>query len=226
LSKSTGLLEQFLGHEFTDRALLQQALTHRSAGSRNNERLEFLGDAVLGGVIAEDLYRRYPQAREGELSRLRSILVRRESLADIAHTLDVGQYLTLGAGERRSGGHHRDSILSDAVEALLGAIYLDSGFSACKACILALFEDKLAALSEVAFLKDAKTRLQEYLQSRQKALPEYAVASVSGQAHAQFFKVTCIISDVDVPPTSGQGGSRRHAEQQAAERMLAQLEVA
>ena len=225
MNHPTGLLEQSLGHEFTDRALLQQALTHRSAGSRNNERLEFLGDAVLGSVIAEELYRRYPQAREGELSRLRSTLVRRESLTDIAHGLNVGQYLMLGAGERRSGGHHRDSILSDAVEALLGALYLDSDFSACKVCILALFEEKLASLSDVAFLKDAKTRLQEYLQSRQKALPEYTVASVSGQAHAQFFKVTCAVNDVDVPATSGQGGSRRHAEQQAAERMLAQLEA-
>lgn len=225
MNKSTGLLEKMLGHEFADRALLQQALTHRSAGSRNNERLEFLGDAILGGVIAEELYRRYPQASEGKLSRLRSRLVRRESLTDIAHGLDVGQYLMLGPGERRSGGHHRDSILSDAVEALLGAVCLDSGFDACKGCILALFENKLAALPQVTFLKDAKTRLQEYLQSRQKSLPEYAVASVSGEAHAQFFEVTCLISDVDVPATSGQGGSRRQAEQQAAERMLAQLDA-
>ena len=225
MNQATGLLEKLLGHEFSDRALLQQALTHRSAGSRNNERLEFLGDAVLGGVIADELYRRYPKASEGKLSRLRSRLVRRESLTDIAHTLDVGQYLILGTGERRSGGHHRDSILSDAVEALLGAVYLESGFDVCKACILALFDVKLASLSEVVFLKDAKTRLQEYLQSRQKALPEYAVTSVSGEAHAQFFKVTCSVNDAGVTPTSGEGGSRRHAEQQAAERMLAQLQV-
>jgi ribonuclease-3 len=225
LSQATGLLEKLLGHEFSDRALLQQALTHRSAGSRNNERLEFLGDAVLGGVIADELYRRYPKASEGKLSRLRSRLVRRESLTDIAHTLDVGQYLILGAGERRSGGHHRDSILSDAVESLLGAVYLESGFDVCKACILALFEAKLVSLSEVAFLKDAKTRLQEYLQSRQKALPEYAVTTVSGEAHAQFFKVTCSVNDAEVTPTSGEGGSRRQAEQQAAKRMLAQLQV-
>jgi ribonuclease-3 len=225
LNKSTGLLEKALGHEFTDRALLQQALTHRSAGSRNNERLEFLGDAILGGVVAEELYRRYSQASEGKLSRLRSRLVRRESLTDIAQLLDVGQYLTLGPGERRSGGHHRDSILSDAVEALFGAVYLDGGFAVCKRCILALFEEKLSSLPHVAFLKDAKTRLQEYLQSRQKSLPEYAVTSISGEAHAQFFKVSCMISDFDVPATSGQGGSRRQAEQQAAERMLAQLDT-
>ena len=225
MSQSTGLLEKRLGHEFSDRVLLQQALTHRSVGSRNNERLEFLGDAVLGCVIAGELYRRYPNASEGKLSRLRSRLVRRESLTDIAHTLDIGQYLILGVGERRSGGHHRDSILSDAVEALLGAVYLESGFDVCKACILALFEDKLTSLPEVAFLKDAKTRLQEYLQSRQKALPEYAVTTVSGEAHAQYFKVTCVVSDVEVTPASGEGGSRRQAEQQAAERMLAQLQV-
>lgn len=217
------MLERMLGHEFTDQALLQQALTHRSAGSRNNERLEFLGDAVLGCVIAEELFRRYQPAREGELSRLRSTLVRRESLTDIAHSLDIGQYLTLGAGERRSGGHHRESILSDAVEALLGAVFLDAGFAACRECILTLFEDKLGLLSEVAFLKDAKTRLQEYLQSRQKTLPEYSVTSVSGAAHAQSFTVTCTVSDVDVPSVVGSGTSRRQAEQQAAELMLEQL---
>lgn len=225
MSKSTGLLEKLLGHEFADRALLQQALTHRSAGNRNNERLEFLGDAILGAVIAAELYRRHPKASEGKLSRLRSRLVRRESLTDIARALDVGQYLTLGVGERRSGGHRRDSILSDAVEALLGAIYLESGFAACKVCILALFEAKLDALPDVVFLKDAKTRLQEYLQSRQKALPEYVVSTVSGEAHAQFFKVTCAVTDLEATPTSGEGGSRRQAEQQAAERMLAQLQV-
>lgn len=225
MNRSTDQLEKTLGYVFTDRDLLQQALTHRSAGSRNNERLEFLGDALLGGIIAEELYRRHPQASEGKLSRLRSRLVRRESLTDIACTLDVGQFLRLGPGERRSGGHHRDSILSDAVEALLGAVYLDGGFHVCRGCILALFEDKLASLPHVAFLKDAKTRLQEYLQSRQKTLPEYAVTSISGEAHARFFKVTCDIGDADVPATSGQGSSRRQAEQQAAERMLIQLDA-
>ena len=180
MNKSTRLLEESLGHEFSDRALLQQALTHRSAGSHNNERLEFLGDAILGAVIAEDLYSRYPQASEGELSRLRSRLVRHESLTDIARALDIGQHLSLGGGERRSGGHQRDSILSDAVEAVLGAVYLDKGFDACKTCILVLFKDKLGSLSEIEFLKDAKTRLQEYLQSRQLALPEYVVDGETG----------------------------------------------
>jgi ribonuclease-3 len=224
LNKSTRLLEESLGHEFSDRALLQQALTHRSAGSHNNERLEFLGDAILGAVIAEELYRRYPKAREGELSRLRSRLVRRETLTEIARVLDIGQYLSLGGGERRSGGHHRDSILSDAVEAVLGAVYLDRGFAACKTCILTLFEGRLGSLSEIEFLKDAKTRLQEYLQSRQLALPEYAVVNESGRAHARSFQVTCTLVGVDLAPTQGHGSSRRHAEQQAAERMLAALE--
>ena len=225
MKKSTSLLEQSLGHEFSERALLQQALTHRSAGSHNNERLEFLGDAILGAVIAEDLYRRYPQASEGELSRLRSRLVRRESLTDIARVLDIGEHLSLGGGERRSGGHHRDSILSDAVEAVLGAVYLDRGFDACKACILVLFKDKLESLSKIEFLKDAKTRLQEYLQSRQLDLPEYVVVDESGKAHARSFRVTCSVQGFDLAPTEGQGSSRRHAEQQAAERMLAQLEL-
>ena len=224
MRKSTRPLEESLGHEFSDRSLLQQALTHRSAGSHNNERLEFLGDAILGAVIAEDLYRRYPQAREGELSRLRSRLVRRESLTGIGHALDIGQYLSLGGGERRSGGHHRGSILSDAVEAVLGAVYLDSGFEACRDCILTLFNDRLASLSGIEFLKDAKTRLQEYLQSRQLALPEYAVVNESGRAHARSFQVTCTVVGVDLAPTQGQGSSRGDSEQEAAERMLAALE--
>jgi ribonuclease-3 len=151
--------------------------------------------------------------------------VRRESLTEIARVLDIGQYLLLGGGERRSGGHHRDSILSDAVEAVLGAVYLDRGFAACKTCILTLFEGRLGSLSEIEFLKDAKTRLQEYLQSRQLALPEYVVVDESGKAHARSFRVTCTVEGVDLAPTQGQGSSRRHAEQQAAERMLAQLDL-
>jgi len=221
LTKPPQSLAKALGHDFKDQALLQQALTHCSAGSLNNERLEFLGDSVLGCVISSELYQRYPQAHEGELSRLRASLVRRESLAKVAQTLDIGLYLHLGSGERKSGGHHRDSILSDAVEALLGAIYLDSGFDACRTCILTLFSDVLDNLSDVAALKDAKTRLQEYLQSRHMALPEYRVTEVTGEAHAQFFKVECHVGDSE--PTQGQGKNRRHAEQDAAEKMLTQL---
>jgi len=224
LRQSPGKLEATLGHSFTDQNLLQQALTHRSAGSRNNERLEFLGDAILGGVIAAELYQRYPQAKEGELSRLRANLVRRESLAEIAQLLELGQYLNLGGGERKSGGHRRDSILSDTLEALIGAIFLDSDFAVCQRSILDLFADRLNSLSDVAFLKDAKTRLQELLQSSHQPLPEYIVTEVTGEAHAQFFKVECVVDGIEIPGR-GQGSSRRHAEQDAAEDMLSRLDA-
>jgi ribonuclease-3 len=220
-----GTLERALDYTFDDQGLLKQALTHRSAGSRNNERLEFLGDAILGGVIAAELYRRYPAAKEGELSRLRANLVRRESLAGIAQSLDLGRHLTLGAGERKSGGHQRDSILSDTVEALLGAIFLDSDFAVCQRCVLRLFSARLDSLAEVAFLKDAKTRLQEYLQSRHQPLPDYIVTEVAGEAHAQFFKVECVVNDAGLPPGRGRGSSRRQAEQNAAQDMLSRLET-
>jgi len=223
LTLSPEPLAKSLGHVFNDPTLFLQALTHRSAGSRNNERLEFLGDAVLGCVIAVELYDRYPQAEEGELSRLRSNLVKGESLAAIAKGLELGQYLRLGAGERKSGGHRRDSILSDALEALFGAIYLDAGFAACQQCILARFTDRLEQLPDVASLKDAKTRLQEHLQSQHVSLPEYTITETSGDAHARLFKVVCVVSGMNVPSSQGQGKSRRHAEQDAAEKMLARL---
>ena len=224
MTSSPELLEKSLGYTFAEPKLLQQALTHRSAGSSNNERLEFLGDAILGCVVAEELYERYPRAREGELSRLRATLVRRESLAEIAHVLEVGRYLNLGSGERKSGGHSRDSILADALEALFGAIYLDTGFRSTRTCILALFADRLESLSGAASLKDAKTRLQEYLQSLRKPLPEYTVTEVSGEAHAQSFRVECVVREIDVEPSQGEGSSRRQAEQYAAEKMLALLD--
>jgi ribonuclease-3 len=224
LTRPPELLEKSLGYSFAEPQLLQQALTHRSASSRNNERLEFLGDAILGCVIAEELYGRYPRAREGELSRLRATLVRRESLAEIAHGLELGSYLSLGSGERKSGGHRRDSILADALEALFGAIYLDTGFRATRGCILTLFAARLESLSGAAVLKDAKTRLQEYLQALRKPLPEYTVTEISGEAHAQSFRVECAVRDVDVEPSQGEGSSRRQAEQDAADRMLARLE--
>jgi ribonuclease III len=221
--RSQESLEKLLGYSFQDKQLLHQALTHRSAGSRNNERLEFLGDAVLGFVIAGELYRCYPQAREGKLSRLRSTLVRRESLARIAHVLQLGDYLQLGAGERRSGGHARDSILSDALEAVFGAIYLDSDFATVRDCILAQFEERLQSVSEVTTLKDSKTRLQEYLQAQHKPLPAYDVTQISGEAHDQFFRVSCSVAGMDVEPSEGSGSSRRLAEQAAAEGMLLRL---
>lgn len=222
--RSPDLLEQHLGYKFRDASLLQQALTHRSAGSSNNERLEFLGDAVLGSVMAAELYRRFPKASEGRLSRLRASLVRRESLADIARVLEIGQYLQLGPGERKSGGHRRDSIMSDAVEALFGAIYLDSDFATARQCILTLFEARLDGLSETAVLKDPKTRLQEFLQARRQPLPEYAVIDVNGEAHAQRFRVECRVDGST--PAIGEGNSRRQAEQDAAAQVLLQLEPA
>lgn len=216
-------LAKTLGYRFADLNIMQQALTHRSAGGRNNERLEFLGDAILGSVIAAELYERYPQAREGELSRLRSSLVRREALAGLAQELEIGRYLKLGAGERKSGGHHRDSILADALEALFGAIYLDGGFDSCRDCILSLFGTMLEQVPEPDKLKDPKTRLQEYLQSRQLALPEYAMLDVSGDAHAQSFTVSCTANAAEVMVTEGTARNRRHAEQNAAEKMLGLL---
>jgi ribonuclease III len=221
LIRDPDLLQQRLGYRFRDAALLQQALTHRSAGKTNNERLEFLGDAILGAVIAAELYRRYPVASEGRLSRLRATLVRRESLAEVARLLQLGDFLLLGTGERRSGGHRRGSILSDALEALLGAVYLDSGFAACNQCILEHFSIKLDALEEVTVLKDPKTRLQEYLQAQGRPLPGYLVLEVSGEAHAQWFRISCDVEGTS--PCTGTGNSRRKAEQEAAGRMLQQL---
>ncbi len=219
--RNPDLLQQQLGYRFNDATLLEQALTHRSASGRNNERLEFLGDAILGGVIAGELYLRFPSAREGRLSRLRASLVRRESLADIAQSLQIGAFLQLGAGERKSGGHHRDSIMSDALEAVLGAIYLDGGYMACRECILGLFAGKLGSLADATILKDPKTRLQEFLQAQHKDLPVYSVLQVSGQSHAQTFRIECSVEGAE--PCTGEGGSRRQAEQAAAEGMLAQL---
>jgi len=226
LTSTPETLAKSLGYPFDDPNLLKQALTHCSAGSRNNERLEFLGDALLGCVIAAELFDRYPKAREGELSRLRASLVRRESLADLAQGLEIGRYLKLGAGERKSGGHNRNSILADALEAVFGAIYLDGGFAACRQSILGLFSERLAAVADPETLKDAKTRLQEFLQSRQMALPEYTVIEVSGEAHAQSFRVQCVLGDSQIAPTQGSARSRRQAEQKAAGKMLEQLENA
>jgi len=223
LTTSREVLAKSLAYEFKDSNILEQALTHRSAGSLNNERLEFLGDAVLGCVIADELYARFPKAREGDLSRLRATLVRRDSLAQLAKALNIGDCLELGSGERKSGGFRRDSILADAFEGVLGAIYLDGGFTACRQCILALFTDALDGLPDAALLKDAKTRLQEYLQSRQRPLPEYAVIEVAGKAHAQSFTVQCTVDDPGISPTQGSAKSRRRAEQNAAGKMLEQL---
>ncbi|MGB5259458.1 MAG: ribonuclease III [Gammaproteobacteria bacterium] len=219
----TTRLEKELGYTFSDPELLHKALTHRSLGNSNNERLEFLGDALLGCVIADELFHNFPHVREGRLSRLRSSLVRRETLAEIGKRLAIGDFLRLGQGERKSGGHRRESILSDALEAIFGAIYLDSDFATCRQCILQLYADKLASLSDTVVLKDAKTRLQEYLQARHLELPDYTVKDVSGKAHARYFEVICTVAGHE--PCNGEGASRRHAEQEAASKMLRQLEA-
>lgn len=211
-----------IGHRFADAQLLAQALTHRSAGAPHNERLEFLGDGIVNLLVAEVLFQRWPKADEGALTRARAELVREASLATIARELDLGARLTMGPGEMKSGGHRRDSILADAVEAVVAAIYLDAGFEACRARVLPWFETALAALPVGKPEKDPKTRLQEWLQGKQKPLPAYELVSETGEEHARHFQVRCITSD---PPLSaeGEGNSRRVAEQAAAAGVISQL---
>jgi len=222
LSERLQRLEKLLGYRFVDVALAETALRHRSAGGEHNERLEYLGDAVLGFVIARELYLRFPKAAEGELSRLRAGLVRGKTLGEIAQSIGLGDLLILGSGELKSGGVRRESILAGALEALLGAVYLDGGLAAAEAVITALFNQRLAACSPDAAHKDFKTQLQEFLQGRRSRLPVYQTVNVQGAEHAQTFTVTCTVEGLP-EPTVGVGASRRTAEQQAAERALAQL---
>ncbi len=212
-------LQQALKYSFKNLDLLREAMTHRSAHGNNNERLEFLGDAILNFVIASELYERRPADPEGVLSRLRASLVNRGSLAELARELDLGAYLRLGSGELKSGGHRRDSILADALEAVFGAVYLDGGYEAARNLVLRLYDARLANLPEVTDLKDPKTRLQEHLQATRQSLPAYTVLEVSGKAHDQSFRVRCEVLDGG-PTTEGVGSSRRQAEQRAAEAML------
>ena len=224
MKQSIDKLEQQLGYQFKDSELAVLALTHRSYGGRNNERLEFLGDSIVNFVIAEDLYQRFPQAKEGQLSRLRACMVRGATLAEIAREFGLGDFLRLGSGELKSGGYRRESILADAVEALIGAIYLDGGMDICRTRILAWFASRLEKLSVGDQQnKDPKTRLQEYLQSRQQPLPHYELVSIDGRAHDQTFTVHCSV--VGVEATIGAGCSRRAAEQQSARRALVALGV-
>lgn len=217
-------LQQRLGYRFGDADLLERALSHRSIGGRNNERLEFLGDALVNFVIASVLYASKPAAEEGALSRLRASLVREESLARLARELDLGEVMRLGESELKSGGFRRDSILADAFEAVLGAIYLDGGFDAAQATALYLFAALLADLPDAEALKDPKTRLQEWLQARARPLPRYAVLAEEGPAHARRFSVCCSLDDAEAR-TVAEAGSRRVAEQQAAAGMLQMLEA-
>ncbi len=214
-------LEGTFHYVFNTSELLENALTHRSAPGGSNERLEFLGDAILDLVISAELYERRPDATEGDLSRLRAYLVNDASLARVASSLELGEYLRLGDGERKSGGHRRSSILADALEALFAAIYLDGGYTAARDVILACFGKQLADLPDADELRDPKTRLQEWLQKRGRPLPEYTLDDVSGKAHQQRFEVICTLEGGE--STRGEGTSRRRAEQASARRMLALL---
>ncbi|MGB5491584.1 MAG: ribonuclease III [Woeseiaceae bacterium] len=216
-------LYKTLQYRFEDVSLFSQALTHRSAAGVNNERLEFLGDAVLDFVVSEAVYKARPDASEGDLSKLRSSLVKDSSLASLAADLGIGEYLILGSGEMKTGGHRRQSILADALEALFGAVFLDTGIGSAQAVIEKVFATRLQELPDAAELRDPKTRLQEWLQSRGMALPNYELARVSGEAHKQRFEITCSVESAS-RVTGGESTTRRQAEQKAARAMLAILQ--
>lgn len=218
-------LAQRLSYQFVNNKLLTQALTHRSYSALNNERLEFLGDGALNFMIAQQLYQRFPTLAEGDLSRLRAQLVKESTLSEIALSLNIGDALLLGEGELKSAGWRRPSILADAVEALIGAVYIDGGYAAAETLVVGLYQDILATIDPKIIDKDAKSVLQELLQSKKMAVPEYAVTHVSGEAHAQNFVVDCWIEKLNVR-TVGEGSSRRIAEQQAAQCALVVLEKA
>jgi len=218
----TARLQRALGYQFSNPELLSLALTHRSASGHNNERLEFLGDSIVNHIIAEALYHRFPKAREGDMSRMRSSLVKGDTLAQVARELQLGDHLQLGPGERKSGGHRRASILADAFEAVVGAILLDSDVEQCRSCVLGWFAPRLEQLTRGTADKDAKTQLQEYLQGRRNPLPEYELLGVLGEDHEQQFHVACRLQK----PTlivEGAGSSRRKAEQAAARIALERL---
>ena len=216
-------IERRLGHTFAHPALARQALTHRSFGTPHNERLEFLGDSLLNCAVATLLYERFPQLTEGDLSRLRAALVNQAALSEVALELGLGERLRLGEGELKSGGFRRPSILADALEALLGAVFLDGGFAAVQAAVGSMLAGRLERAEGLPVEKDPKTALQEHLQARRLALPRYAVQKTEGEAHDQTFTVECRVDDLGVA-ASGQGASRRAAEQAAAQAVLAQLE--
>ncbi len=222
MDKELARFEQRLGYQFQDAGLLRQALTHRSYGQPNNERMEFLGDSILNCVIAMVLFHRFTTLREGELSRLRASLVRQEGLHQVALSLNLSDVLRLGEGELKSGGARRPSILADALEAVIAAVFLDRGFAAAQALVERLYAGAIEAIDPKAALKDPKTALQEWLQGRKCALPTYTMITVAGEAHAQQFQVECVVDAFNVR-TRGTGTSRRAAEQAAAELALAEL---
>lgn len=222
MSDTVKQLEKVLQYKFDDSGLAALALTHRSANKLNNERLEFLGDAVLGFIVADELLRRFSDASEGDLSRRRAELVNQSSLARIAQNLHLGDLLHLGPGELKSGGRQRISILADVVEAVLGAIYLDAGLDQCRAILLGFYGDELSVVPGASASKDAKTRLQEHLQAKALQLPRYLVEAIDGEEHLQSFRVSCHISLLP-EPTFGSGTNRRIAEQNAAAKALQSL---
>lgn len=215
-------LYKVMGYHFDDAVLCEQALVHRSLSKQSNERLEFLGDSILGFVIADELYRRNPTMAEGELSRLRSNLVNGDLLADIALELGLDEYLKLGQGEEQSGGRQRRSILADVVEAMIAAIYLDAGLDVCRQCVLRWFDDRLSTVVNASVIKDAKSLLQEWTQAEKYSLPVYEIIQVTGQAHQQTFEVSCRVQELDFEAI-GISSSRRRAEQAAAQQFLEKL---
>ena len=217
------LLTRRLGYEFNDSALVEQALTHRSYSGAHNERLEFLGDSIVNFLIGEALFLRFPDAREGDLSRMRAGLVKGPTLATIAREYQVGDCLNLGPGERKSGGHRRESILADALEALVGAMYIDGGLDVCRQRVLAWFGARLDGIRPGELNKDAKTRLQEWLQARQLPLPVYNLRRAHGEEHNQQFEVECEVGLIN-ERFSGEGSSRRAAEQAAAAAAMSRLQ--
>lgn len=217
------LLIKRLGYEFSDLGLVDLALSHRSVGANNNERLEFLGDSIVNFLIGEALFKKYPKAREGDLSQMRAQLVKGATLAEIARDFNLGDFLNLGPGELKSGGYRRESILADAVEALIGAMYLDGGMSVCREQVLQWYHSRLEEISPQADNKDAKSLLQEFLQSRKQALPKYRLAETTGSDHQQQFFVECEIEQLQ-QAVKGCGSNRRAAEQDAAQQALVLLD--
>lgn len=213
-------LQERLGYQFNNKELLQTALTHRSASAQHNERLEFLGDAMLDSIISSELYLRYPKYNEGQLSHVRTRLVNKHFLAKIAHQLNLSEFIVLGPGERKNQGEKRESLLADCLEALIAAIYLDSHFTTCYEQVIRLFADDLNDIPDTAMLKDSKTRLQEYLQACGEDLPEYEIIRTTGPEHACHFYISCTAAGVSV---TSEGNSRKSAEQQAAAKLLAHL---
>lgn len=217
-------LEDRLGYRFKDQRQLQLALTHRSHSATNNERLEFLGDSILNFLMGEALFNKFSEAREGQMSRLRSQLVKGDTLAELAREFELGDCLVLGEGEMKSGGHRRDSILADAVEAIIGAIYIEAGLDICRERVVSWYAGRLNELTLDTSAKDPKSRLQEFMQSQHQPLPEYRVIEVGGEGHAQVFTIECHVG-IAKQPTRAQASNRREAEKQAATAMLAQLNI-